>query len=148
MLNRVRSANSAPVSGGQWYEYFAAKYGSENVTWARVPQYAGGKTRGVLATSVGEVDLLSGYAGPSAAMADGTVPGMNYLLRAHVEAHAASAMRQLGLNDATLYLNQVPCVWRNGGGCNAMLPRMLGEGRQLRVVVPGQMDQVFKGVTP
>ncbi len=71
---------------------------------------------------------------------------MNWTIRSHVEAHAVSAMRQLGLNDATLYLNRLPCIWRNGNGCNAMLPRMLGEGRQLRVVVPGEMDKVFIGV--
>ena len=125
-----------PVTGSEWYEYFSVKYGAENVTWSRVPPYAGGKTQGVLRTSVGDIDLLSGYDEPSASMGNGTVPGMNYVLRAHVEAHAASAMRQLGLNEGTLYLTQTPCVWRNGGGCNAMLPRMLGEGRQLRVVVP------------
>lgn len=136
----------APVTGSQWLQILSGRYGAENVTWSRVPPYGGGKTQGVLATSVGEVDLISGYAGPSAMMSDGAVPGMNYILKAHVEAHAACAMRQLGLKDATLYLNQLPCVWRNGGGCNAMLPRMLGEGRQLRVVVPNQMDQVFIGV--
>lgn len=112
-----------------------------------MPTYGGGKTQGVLATSVGDIDLLSGYAGPSAAMGRGQVPGMNYHLKAHVEAHAASAMRQLRLNDATLYLNQVPCV-SSRGGCEVMLPRMLGEGRQLRVVVPGQLDRVYNGVAP
>jgi len=70
---------------------------------------------------------------------------MNYHLKAHVEAHAASAMRQLGLDEATLYLNQVPCI-SSRGGCERMLPRMLGEGRQLRVVVPGQMDRIYQGV--
>ena len=71
---------------------------------------------------------------------------MNNIIRAHVEGHAASTMRQLGLNDATLYLNQMPCVWSNGSGCNSMLPRMLGGGRQLRVVVPGEMDRIYVGV--
>lgn len=138
---------SSPVTGSQWYEALSARYGAENVTWSRVPTYGGGKTQGV-ATSVGDIDLLSGYAGPSAAMPPGRVPGMNNLIKLHVEAHAASAMRQLGLDDATLYLNQAPCVWSNGGGCNAMLPRMLGKGRQLRVVVPGQVDQIYRGVAP
>ena len=144
----AESGARAPMSGSQWYEYFSSKYGAENVSWGRLPAYSGGKTAGVLATSVGDIDLLSGYAGPSAAMAPRQVPGMNYILQAHVEAHAASAMRQLGLNEATLYLNQTPCVWRNGGGCSTMLPRMLGEGTQLRIVVPGQMNRVVTGVLP
>jgi len=148
----VRSANpssaTSPIAGSQWYQDFAAKYGAENVQWARVPEYAGGKTQGVLATSVGDVDLISGYTGPSAAMPPGAVPGMNNIIRAHVEGHAASAMRQLGLNDATLYLNQTPCIWSNGSGCNSMLLRMLGRGRQLRVVVPGRMNRIYVGVEP
>jgi hypothetical protein len=125
----------------------SARYGAESFTWSRVPAYSGGKTQGVLATSVGDIDLLSGYTGPSAAMGRGQVPGMNYHLKAHVEANTASAMRQLRLNEATLYLNQAPCV-NLRGGCEAMLPRMLGEGRQLRVVVPGQLDRIYIGVAP
>jgi hypothetical protein len=145
---RTTGSAASPVTGSEWYEALSARYGAENVTWSRIPAYSGGKTQGVLATSIGDIDLLSGYAGPSAAMEPGRVPGMNNLIKSHVEAHAASAMRQLGLDDATLYLNQTPCVWRNGGGCNAMLPRMLGEGRQLTLVVPGQIDQVYRGVAP
>jgi len=46
-------------------------------------------------------EVRDSYAGPSATMAPGQVPGMNYILQSHVESHAASAMRQLGLSDAT-----------------------------------------------
>ena len=137
-----------PVTGSQWYESFAARYGADNVGWARLPEYTGGSTSGVLGTSVGDIDLVSGYAGPSAAMENGMVPGMNWTLKSHVEAHAVSAMRQLGLSDATLYLNNVPCEWGAGNGCVNMLPRMLGPGRQLRVVVPGQFDTTFIGGAP
>ena len=49
-----------------------------------------------------------------------------------------SAMRQLNLNYGTLYLNNTPRHWGANNGCLNMLPRMLGDGRQLRVVVPGQ----------
>ncbi|HWB05276.1 MAG TPA: RHS repeat-associated core domain-containing protein [Verrucomicrobiales bacterium] len=139
-------SSQIPVSGSQWYEYFAGKYGASNVQWARLPARAGSKTSGILSTSVGEIDLMSGYAGPSASMLPGAVPGMNNILKAHVEAHAASAMRQLDLNEATLYLNNLPCSWGSANGCANMLPRMLGEGRSLRVVVPGQMDRIFTGV--
>jgi hypothetical protein len=135
-----------PVSGAQWYEYFAGKYGASNVEWARLPAHTGGKTSGVLATSVGEISLISGYSGPSASMMPGTVPGMNNILRAHVEAHAACAIRQLRLGTATLYLNKPPCSWGSANGCANMLPLMLGEGHSIRIVVPGQMDQIFTGV--
>ena len=134
---------TGPATGSQWFEYFQAKYGAENVSWARLPEYSGGKTSGVLATSVGDVDLLSGWAGRGAAMPKGSA-GFNIITRSHVEGHAAAAMEDLGLSEATLYLNRIPC----GGirGCDALLPRMLGEGRQLRVVVPGQLDKVYVGV--
>ena len=94
-------AAASPMTGSQWYEALSARYGAENVTWSRLPAYTGGKTSGVLATSIGDIDLISGYVGPSAAMGNGAIPGMNNVLRAHVEGHAASAMSQLGINDAT-----------------------------------------------
>jgi RHS repeat-associated protein len=141
-------SSQAPVSGAEWNQVLRARYGSENVSWARVPTYTGGKTSGVLSTSVGEIDLLSGKAGPAASMPYGAVPGMNNTLRTHVEAHAASAMRQLKLPSGTLYLNRVPCEWGTRNGCKNMLPYMLGEGRNLRVIVPGEFDELFYGETP
>jgi hypothetical protein len=131
-----------PVTGSQWYESFAARHGAENVTWSALPAYTGGKTTGVLATSVGDIDFVSGWAGPGASMPRGAA-GFNIITRSHVEGHAAAAMQNLGLTDGTLYLNRIPC----GGirGCDAMLPRMLGPGSQLRVVVPGQMDHIYVG---
>jgi len=138
--------SQAPVSGSEWFQKFGERYGAENVQWAQVPVHTGGKTSGVLVTEVGEVRLLSGYTGPTAAMNAGVVPGMNNILKAHVEAHAVSAMRQLNLNEATLYLNKIPCEWGSKNGCLNMLPRMLGEGRKLRVIVPGELDEVFTGV--
>jgi RHS repeat-associated protein len=60
-----------------------------------LPAYTGGKTSGVLRTAAGDTPLISGYKGPSAAMPRGT-PGMNGNIKSHVEAHAASIMRQQG----------------------------------------------------
>jgi hypothetical protein len=134
-----------PVTGSQWYDYYASQYGAENVGWSRLPAYAGGKTTGVLSTSVGDIDLISGYAGPAASVVRGT-PGFNIVTLSHVEGHASAAMDMLGIDDATLYLNRIPCG--SVRGCNALLPRMLGEGRQLRVIVPGQMNQMYVGVAP
>ena len=108
-----------------------------------LPPYAGDKTSGVLRTAAGDIALTSGYKGPSAAMPRGT-PGMNGNIKSHVEAHAASIMRQQGLQEATLYINRVPCSGSNG--CGAMLSRMLPEGARLRVIGPNGYDQVFVGL--
>ena len=70
-------------------------------------------------------------------------PGMNGNIKSHVEAHAASIMRQQGITEGTLYINRVPCSGANG--CGRMLPRMLPEGARLRVVGPDGYDQVFVG---
>ena len=60
-----------PVTGSQWYESFSARYGAENVNWSRLPAYTGGKTSGVLATSVGDIDLVSGWVWPGCVHAAG-----------------------------------------------------------------------------
>ncbi len=110
-----------------------------------VPPYGtlGAKTSGVLRTPSGDRPLVSGYKGPSASL-EGPTPGMNYRIKAHVEAHAAAIMRQEGLQDATLYINRVPCPGTTG--CGAMLPRMLPGGARLRVVGPDGYDQTFVGL--
>ncbi|WP_207217691.1 MULTISPECIES: FG-GAP-like repeat-containing protein [Sorangium] len=108
-----------------------------------LPVYTGGKTTGVLRTATGDMPLVSGYKGPSASMPRGT-PGMNGRIKSHVEAHAAAVMRERGIKDATLHINQVPCS--SATGCGAMLPRMLPEGAQLRVLGPDGYDQVFIGL--
>lgn len=107
-----------------------------------LPPYTGGKTSGVLRTAAGDMPLISGYKGPSAAMGRGT-PGMNGNIKSHVEAHAASVLRQTGLREGTLYINKVPCPGR--AGCAAMLERMLPEGAKLRVVGPDGYNQLFIG---
>jgi hypothetical protein len=137
---------SAPVTASQWYESFIAQYGAENVSWARLPEYVpGGKAVGVLSTSVGDIDLLSGQIGPAANFTKGMIPGRNGAIMWHVESHAAAAMRELGLDEATLYINRVPCGPAQGwdGGCEFMLDRMVPTGSRLRVVGPGGYDKPF-----
>ena len=90
---------------------------------ARLPEYADGKTSGILDTESGQVELESGYGGPTSRLPRVGNPGMNWRIRSHVEAHAAAVMREQGLDEATLYINRVPCG--GASGCQAMLPRML-----------------------
>jgi hypothetical protein len=92
----------------------------------RLPPYAGQKTQGILAIGSRQVDLISGYKGPSAPLPRGT-PGMHGNIKSHVEAHAAAIMRQETLTEATLYINRIPCP--GARGCDAMLPRMLPKAR-------------------
>ena len=108
-----------------------------------IPSYSGGKTAGVLRTIEGDLPLLSGYKGPTQTMPRGT-PGMNHRIKSHVEAHAAAHMRQNSIRDGVLYINRAPCP--GGTGCEAMLPRMLPEGAQLRVLGPNGYDKTFVGL--
>jgi hypothetical protein len=69
---------------------------------------------------------------------------MNWRIKSHVEAHAAAIMREQGLKDATLYINQAPCAGTTG--CGSMLSKMLPEGARLRVIGPNGYDKVFVGL--
>jgi RHS repeat-associated protein len=128
----------------------AARAAEDAGMLARLPVNTGGKTSGILVSGGNETPLISGYSGPAAGIPRGT-PGFNIITRAHVEGHAAAIMRQqeleeatLYINEATLYINKVPC----GGvqGCDYLLPRMLPEGSQLRVVGPEGFDQTYAGL--
>lgn len=90
-----------------------------------------------------QVDLISGYKGPSASLPKGT-PGMHGNVKSHVEAHAAAVMRQEGLSEATLYINRIPCAGVRG--CDAMLPRMLPEGARLHLRGPGGFRKTYTGL--
>ena len=69
---------------------------------------------------------------------------MNWRIKSHVEAHAAAIMREQGLKNATLYINQAPCA--GATGCGSMLSKMLPEGARLRVFGPNGYEQVFVGL--
>ncbi len=120
----------------------AAKIGTE-FQGAKLSTYSGGKTAGVLRMGGKDIPLASGWNGPATSMPRGT-PGMNIVTKSHVEGHASALMRQTGSSEATLYINQVPCA--GATGCGSMLPRMLPEGAQLRVVGPGGYDKIFTGL--
>jgi hypothetical protein len=111
---------------------------------ANLPGFVqGGKASGLLKTAQGETPLMSGWQGPSAALPKG-IPGMNIVTKSHVEAQAAAIMRQQALEDATLYINRIPCAGTTG--CDAMLPRMLPEGASLRIIGPNGFDKVYVGL--
>ena len=99
----------------------------------KLQPYTGGKTSGVLRIKGEDIPLESGYKGPSSNMPKGT-PGMNWRIKSHVEAHAASIMRNKGVSEATLYINRIPCPGKTG--CEAMIPRMLPTGSKLTVIGP------------
>lgn len=97
------------------------------------PAYGGGKTSGVLVRPDGsEVPLQSGRSGPALDLPKPR-PGMNGRIVTHVEAHAAAIMRTEGLQDATLWINRMPCPEDNG--CLVNLSRMVPTGSTLNVYV-------------
>lgn len=74
--------------------------------------------------------------------------GSNRILsiRNHVEAKAAAIMREQGIPDATLHINNVPCA-EGMVNCNVLLPHMLPEGATLQIHVKGTpLDQLISYV--
>jgi hypothetical protein len=117
------------------------RFAAEGVA-ARLPAYSGGKTQGILDTGSSQIDLISGYKGPSANLPLGT-PGTNGNIKSHVEARR-SLDAAAGLSDATLYINRVPCAGLRG--CDAMLPRMLPEGARLHVYGSNGFGHTYTGL--
>ena len=120
---------------------FGCSIGPADGPGDRLPAFAGKKTTGIFEGGTISKTLESGYDGPSVNLPRGT-PGMDNVLKSHVEAHAAALMRQNGLTSGTLYINRIPCE----GGCDTMLPRMLPESATLRVYGPGGYDETFTGL--
>lgn len=105
----------------------------------QVPAYglAGKKTSGVLDLGDGQpAPLESGYDGPTSQLPPAPRPGtgMNGNILSHVEAHAAAQMRLTDVDNATLYINRVPCP--GAKGCEAMLHLMVPEGKTLTIYGP------------
>jgi hypothetical protein len=101
---------------------------------------SGGKTTAVLRTQSGDVPLLSGRAGPAASLPKGT-PGFNAISKTHVEGHAGAVMRQRGIKEATIYINNPRiCV-----PCERNLATMLPAGSKLTVVLPDGTSKTFIG---
>lgn len=76
-------------------------------------------------------------------MPDGS-PGLNGVTLSHVEGHAAALMRQMGISEATLEINN-PKVCAS---CMQNLPTMLPPGSTLRVVLPNGNVIIFHGIMP
>lgn len=96
-----------------------------------IPSYSNGKTEGVLQTPEGDFYLRSGKQGPASTMG-GKGSGFDGYTKTHVEGHAAALMRQLGLSEARVYINNPDiCL-----SCTKLLPRMLPPGAKLEVLTP------------
>jgi nucleic acid/nucleotide deaminase of polymorphic system toxin/pretoxin HINT domain-containing protein len=109
-----------------------------------LPDYAGGKTEGILDRGTGPTGatrLISGEWGASRDMHynEPEVPVIgkdsHSPLWSHVEGQAAAIMRDEGLDEDTLWINNAPCSTALGTGCSEFLPHMLPEGAQLTVNV-------------
>jgi hypothetical protein len=111
-----------------------------------LPAYPGhGPAAGIFDGGNGLVKLESGYDNPFTGPLPQTGnPGMNWNIRSHIEAQAATIMRNNGLTEATVYINRLPCPGRNG--CAVNLPHMLPEGAQLTVYGPNGYREVFTGL--
>jgi hypothetical protein len=105
------------------------------------PFVKGGKTSGVLRTPSGDVPLRSGWEGPASSVPKGT-SGFDIVTRTHVEGHAAAYMRQHGLTEATVYINN-PAICPS---CTKLLERMLPKGSTLNVVLPDGTVVPFTGM--
>ncbi|MGK3969858.1 RHS repeat-associated core domain-containing protein [Sorangium sp. So ce118] len=123
-------------------EESTALTGAARGTGGGIPVWSAGQpTRGWLDTGRAYIELWSGLRGGPPPL---PFPGRNNLVDLHVEAHAAQIMRVEGVARATLTINQAPCGASNG--CASMLPHMLPEGAQLRVIGPRGYDRVFVGL--
>ena len=110
-----------------------------------LPSFKGnGPTSGVLRSSSGkDVELVSGEGGPGSRMPPGS-RGFDGYTKEHVEGHAAATMRELKVQEGTLYINNPsgPCL-----SCNRLLDRMLEPGARLNVVWPGGA-KTYEGIQP
>jgi hypothetical protein len=106
--------------------------------------FTGGKTSGIFVTPAGTpVSLQSGYDGPADSVPSES-EGFNAYTLSHVEGHAAALMREEGITEGTLYINNPNiCRW-----CMKLLPTMLPSGSILNVVLPNGTVMQFKGIGP
>jgi hypothetical protein len=108
------------------------------------PYVQGGKTSGIFrAPGIAPIELQSGYDGPAQNMPAGS-SGFNGVTLSHVEGHAAALMRQLGVSEAWVEINNPDIC----GSCMNLLPRMLPPGAKLHVVLPDRTEVLFEGIGP
>jgi hypothetical protein len=84
--------------------------------------------------------LRSGFDGPAASLPKG-IPGIDIKLMTHVEVHAAAIMRQEGIREAVLYINN-PDICR---GCTKYVAGVLPRSSVLYVVLPSGRVVPFRG---
>jgi hypothetical protein len=106
------------------------------------PYVEGGPTSGIFrAPNLPPVELQSGYYGPTLNRSADS-EDFNIVTMTHVEGHAAELMRQWGLSEAWLSINN-PNICDD---CVEYLePKMLPPGATLHVVLPNGHDIPFKG---
>jgi SCP1.201-like deaminase len=127
-----------------------AARGVVTVGGRQLPAYVDepGGAKGIFTHGGGDdLPLKSGYDGPSKQLpTDRSTPGMHNNIKSHVEAHAAATMRLEGIQDATLYINRIPCTDERPPGCHFMLERMLPEGATLTVHGPDNFKWTYHGI--
>lgn len=131
-VNSLAPGGGAAIAG---VEALSLRYAA-----MRLPQFAGGKTAGVMNVPGGITALESGWAGPASLMPRGSA-GFNIVTRTHVEGHAAALMHMYRLPTATVYINN-PAICSS---CASLLPRMLPPGARLNVVLPSGQVRTFVG---
>jgi hypothetical protein len=103
------------------------------------PFKEGGKTSAIFRAGDFVQELRSGYDGPASMMRGSAGFDINTL--SHVEGHAAALMRQKGIMEATLEINNPEiCV-----SCDRLLPKMLPPGATLNIVLPDGTIRSYKG---
>jgi hypothetical protein len=103
------------------------------------PYVKGGKTSGIFrAPGIAPIELQSGYDGPTLNMPKGT-PGFDNHVRSHVEAQAAAIMRQMGISEAWLEINN-PIICER---CEDRLDSMLPPGAKLHIILPDGTIRTF-----
>ena len=80
----------------------------------------------------------------SAALAEAEQVRAQAWAAGHAEGHAAALMRQNGISEATLYINN-PNIC---APCTKYLPEMLPAGSTLNIVLPDGRVVQFKGIAP
>lgn len=135
----VRSANAGPVTepGASPYQDAFAK---------RVEPYGGqgDKTSGLLTSSDGTArELLSGRREFVTEITKPR-PGRNGVTITHVESQVGAIMKRESLDNATLYINRLPCS--QSRGCSTLLPNMIPKGSTLTIFGPNNFVRVVHGI--
>ena len=100
----------------------------------------GGKTSGVILLGDSDVPLLSGEAGPGGTLPK-PAPGFNAITSTHFEGHPAAMMRQQGIKEGTLYINNSKfCL-----PCRQYIELILPSGSKLTIVLPDGTTVTYLG---